>query len=173
MTLWFYKKPGPVEPARRFSSGNAQIGSLLTEETILLANHSIEKGTLIDSLIARICKSHNLSNREELSAKIREREQGISTTLDTGLSIPHARIDDLSELVAGLALIPQGTNDPRQPLPMIRLVFLFLSPNKREFYPQHLQVLRKVASLFQPDFIEALNLASAAEALRLIRSKEG
>lgn len=172
MALWSRKKPDPAESVGRSSLASAQISHLLTEETILRASPNAEKGVLIKSLIARICESHNLPNQEEFVVKILEREQGINTTLDTGLSIPHARVDDLSELVAGLALVPQGLNDPRQPSSMIRLVFLFLSPNKREFYPQHLQVLRKVASLFQSDFIEALNLLSTTEALKLIRSKE-
>ena len=171
MTLWFRKKPKPIELARYSPTGTTPLGAILTEETILRVGSTIEKGLLIDSLIAKMSAAHKILNKEELTAKIHEREEGISTTLDTGLSIPHARIDNLNELVAGLALLPQGIKDSRQPLPAIRLMFLFLSPNKREFYPQHLQVLRTAASLFQADFIEELNSLSVSEALKLIRSK--
>lgn len=171
MNFWFQKKSQPPEPGRYSPSGITHIGDILTESTILRVSPAIEKTSIIDSLIAKMSEAHKILNKEELTAKIHEREQGISTTLDTGLSIPHARIDNLNELVAGLALLPQGIKDAHQSLPTIRLMFLFLSPNKREFYPQHLQILRKAASLFQTDFIEELNLASPSEALRLIRAK--
>lgn len=154
------------------SKDGARISRLLKEETILRVESPLKKEELLNALIARICESYSLANKAELSAKIQEREKGISTTLETGLSIPHARVDGLNDFAAGLALVPRGLSDPRKPSSSIRLIFLFLSPNKREFYARHLQILREVSSFFQSDFIETLNQVSTAEALRLIHSRE-
>ncbi len=149
------------------------IGFLLTEKTIVRSEPFTNKEVLMDALITRICEAHHIEDLEFLQSKIREREKGISTTLDTGLSLPHARIDGLNDFAAALALLPYGLNEKKESSSsIIRLMFIFLSPNKKEFYSRHLQILRKAALLFQPDFIDTLNLASAEEALRLIRSKK-
>ena len=154
------------------STEETNIGFLLTEKTILRAEPFTKKEVLMNALISRICEAHHISNFEFLQSKVHEREKGIPTTLDTGLSLPHARIDGLNDFAAALALLPYGLNEQNDSANIIRLMFIFLSPNKKEFYPQHLQILRKAALLFQPDFIDALNLASAEEALRLIRSRK-
>ncbi len=148
------------------------IGFLLTEKTIVRAEPFTKKEVLMDALISRICEAHQITDLEILQSKVHEREKGISTTLDTGLSLPHARIDGLNDFAAALALLPYGLDEQKKSSSIIRLMFIFLSPNKKEFYSQHLQILRKAALLFQPDFIDALNLASAEEALRLIRSRK-
>ena len=64
--------------------------------------------------------------------------------------------------------------DPKQADLSIRVVFLFFSPNKREAFPLHLQLLRGVSSLFQPSLIDQLTAAAGpAEALALVRKIEG
>ncbi len=149
------------------------IGFLLTAKTIVRAEPFTKKEALMNALISRICEVHQITDLEILQSKVHEREQGISTTLDTGLSIPHARVDGLNDFAAALALLPYGLDEQKKSSSsIIRLMFIFLSPNKKEFYSRHLQILRKASLLFQPDFIDTLNLASAEEALRLIRSRK-
>src|SRR5208283_5216764 len=89
-------------------------------------------------------------------AKADERDRGISTTLDTGLSLPHARIDGIDGIMAGLAILKTPVADPNQADLSIRIIFIFFSPNKQEAFPLHLQLLRAVSSLFQPALIDRL-----------------
>ena len=180
MTAWFQKKDAETEaskeaapkPSGRQANG-VSFSQLLGDDTILIAPAGLDKTGLLETLVVRLCEARSLPDRQALLAKVLEREQGISTTLDTGLSLPHARVEGISQIVAALALVPHGIADPKQPGLTIRVMFLFFSPNKPEAFSLHLQLLRGVASLFQSSLIERLSHApSPAEALALLRAQE-
>lgn len=185
MLGWFGKKDKekekdgrPPAPARPQSLGGpglqgVALSRLLREDLILPAPDGLDKEGLIAHLVRHLCARRSLGEPERYLAKVLEREQGISTTLDTGLAVPHARLDDLPELAAVLALVPRGMRDPKQPDLVIRAMFLFFSPNRREALTQHLLLLRGVSWLFKSSFIDELNRAAdGAAALRLISAKE-
>jgi nitrogen PTS system EIIA component len=179
---WFGKKKGkpapPPEPSPAPPSGAAlpkgvSISRLLTEDLILVAPEGLDKERLIELMARRLCEKRALGNAAPFLAKVLEREQGISTTLDTGLAVPHARMDALESVAAILGLVPQGMPDPKQPDLTIRAMFMFFSPNRQDAFTQHLHLLRGVSALFQGGFIdELLRHPSPPEVLRLIRSKE-
>jgi nitrogen PTS system EIIA component len=176
---WFQKKaPGSVKtpqtgPASRAPKG-LKIGPLLSEDVILFPAGSEDKSAVLKALTAAVCLKAGLPDPERFLAKAEEREQGISTTLDTGLSLPHARMDGIDGILAGMAVLKAPIPDPKQSDLSIRVVFLFFSPNKQEAFPLHLQLLRGVSSLFQPALIDQLTAAAGpAEALALVRKLEG
>ena len=176
---WFQKKaPGSLEtpqtgPASRAPKG-LKIGPLLSEDVILFPSAAETKASILESLTAAVCRKAGLPDPQRFLAKAEERETGISTTLDTGLSLPHARMDGIDGILAGMAVLKTPIPDPKQPDLLIRVVFLFFSPNKQEAFPLHLQLLRGVSSLFQPALIDQLTAAAGpAEALALVRKLEG
>ena len=128
----------------------------MREDTVLMPGPGLDKDAIVEALVAAAARAHGLGDPESLLARVREREQGISTTLDSGLSLPHARLDGIERVVAALAVLPHGVIDPKQPSPKMRAIFLFFSPNRQEAFAQHLQVLRGVSALFQPTLIEEL-----------------
>lgn len=150
------------------------LSRLLGEDLIVLATDKIQKKEeLIESLVRMLCQRRALGDPATFLKKVLEREQGISTTLDTGLAVPHARMDNLTAISAIFALVPEGLTDPKQPDLPIRAVLLFFSPNRPDAFTQHLHLLRGVSSLFQPEFIDRLKSAgSEAEVLKLIAEKE-
>jgi len=162
--------PGTKVPA---AAAAIPISKLLTEELILFFPEAKEKSQVIDKLVNKLAKARGLGDPAPLLREVLRREQGISTTLDTGLSLPHARVD-VPDIAVILGLTPQGIPDPKQPDMTIRAMFLFFSPSRQEAFTRHLHLLRSVASLFQPAFIEQLLAAAApAKALELIRKQEG
>ena len=180
---WFKKKnkkgaeagsQEPKAPASKAASlKGLSIGRLLSEELIVVAPPGLDKEKFIDFLVRRLCEKRKLGGPGPFLAKVMEREQGISTTLDTGLAVPHARVDGLPEIAAILGLVPKGMPDPKQPDLVIRAMFMFFSPNRQEAFTQHLYLLRGVSALFQPAFIEEiLRNPSGAEVLKLVQSKE-
>lgn len=177
---WFQKKtpetpsPSPTPgPASRAPKG-LKIGPLLTEKTIQFPPEGQDKNAVLKSLVEAVCVQAGRTDSEAFLAKVLEREQGISTTLDTGLSLPHARIDGIDGILAGMAILKSPIPDPKQSDLSIRVVFLFFSPNKREAFPLHLQLLRGVSSLFQPALIDQLTAAAGpAAALELVKKLEG
>jgi PTS system nitrogen regulatory IIA component len=176
---WFQKKaPGSLKtpqtgPAKRAPQG-LKIGPLLDEAVILFPLPGQDKAAVLETLTVAVCAKAGLTDPARFLAKVEEREQGISTTLDTGLSLPHARMDGIDGILAGMAILKAPIPDPKQPDLSIRVVFLFFSPNKQESFPLHLQLLRGVSSLFQPSLIDQLTAAAGpAEALALVRKLEG
>ncbi len=155
------------------SSKNVSLSRILSEKLIIVSDNGLSKDKLIEHLVRELCVCRNLGDSAPFLSKVLEREKGISTTLDTGLAVPHARMDNLSEIAAVLALLPKGMADPKQPDLTIRAMFLFFSPNRQEAFTQHLHLLRGVSSMFQPAFIdEILKAENSAAVLRLIVSQE-
>ena len=125
----------------------------LNSQQIFLIDNPTTKQDLVQYLVSNICKSTAL-NQEEVFKAIIKREQGISTTLESGLSIPHARLEGLTSFRAVLAVIPQGVQDNYGK--NIKVMFLFLSPSGEQYFPEHLKLLAKLAETFTPAFIEEL-----------------
>lgn len=174
---WFQKKnDAPSAPAKPAAPGKpVKISPLLSPEVVLFPAAGTDKNAILSALASAICAKAGLPGRSEaFLAKVQEREQGISTTLDTGLSLPHARVDGIDGILAGMAVLGTPLPDPKQADLPIRVVFLFFSPNKPEAFPLHLQLLRGVASLFQPALIDRLTAASGpAAACELVKTLEG
>ncbi|MBI5595895.1 MAG: PTS sugar transporter subunit IIA [Elusimicrobia bacterium] len=185
MTLgWFKKKVEPEPPVPRPAPSvppvgapaarkSLSIGPLLREDLVVIPPTGLAKDALIGHLVKDLCAKANLGDPAPFLAKVLEREQGISTTLDTGLAVPHARMDGLAEIAAILGIVPGGLPDPKQTDLSIRAVFLFFSPNRQEAFTQHLHLLRGVSTLFQPALIEAIIRDPApASVIKAIRDKE-
>ena len=125
----------------------------ISSQQIYLINNPTTKQELVQYLVSNICKGTAL-NQEEVYKAVIKREQGISTTLETGLSIPHARLEGLNSFRAAIAIIPQGVQDNYGK--NIKVMFLFLSPSGEQYFPEHLKLLAKLAETFTPTFIEEL-----------------
>ena len=132
----------------------------LDPQQIFLINNPTTKQELVQYLVSNICNGTAL-NQEEVFNAIIKREQGISTTLESGLSIPHARLEGLISFRAVVAVIPQGVQDNYGK--SIKVMFLFLSPSGEQYFPEHLKLLAKLAETFTPAFIEELCSLKSAE----------
>lgn len=176
---WFQKKPPEpaaespkTTPPARAVKG-LKVSSILAADTILFPSEAHDKAAVLQALAAAVCGKAGIADWAAFLAKVQEREQGISTTLDTGLSLPHARMDGIPGILAGMAILKKPIPDPKQPELAIRVMFLFFSPNKQDAFPLHLQLLRGVSSLFQPALIDQLTASSGpAAALELIKKLE-
>jgi len=159
------------------NSGKGRIGvsvaGLLSERLIRTGLAASGKADLMDALVRELCEVKRLSEPDKLLEQVLKREQGISTTLDTGLSLPHARIDGLPDVAAILGFPTKPISDPKIEDCPIRAMFLFFSPNRPEAYAQQLQLLRSIALLFDEAFLNQLVAAATPfEALELIRRQE-
>ena len=176
---WFKKKAGHT-PAQRGASAAASIDAggvsrLLDDRLVVFLPPRLSKEQVIEQLVRRLCERRGLGEVKPYLAKLLEREQQgvLSTTLDTGLAVPHARVDGLSDFMAVLGLLPDGLPDPKQPDTVIRAMFLFLSPDRQELFARHMHMLRAVSTLFQAAFLDQLlACSSGAEVLTSIRAQE-
>lgn len=176
MPNWF-KKKGKTATAAKPSAPSKKpfsVCSLLNKDLIvLLPDQYGDKLKAYEDLTRRLCEVRGLGDPAVLFNKVLEREQGPSTTLDTGLSIPHARVDQIKGMAAILGILQKPITDSAVSDLSIRAVFLFLSPSDPQFTAQHLQLLRSVSTLFQPEVVDQMAAGSSPEAvLQLLLQKE-
>ena len=133
------------------------LASLITPDRILIAEQGADKDVLIGRLAVLIAKQTPGIKPQALLERILQREAGISTTLDTGLSIPHARLENIKDFMGALCVIPGGITDPVHQSVQIKAICLFVSPAESSFFQKHLQLLAVLSSTFQPAFIDTLS----------------
>ncbi len=128
---------------------------ILNKKRTFIIKEKISKKELVSKLVNAICDDLPEADREYMLAAVLKREQGISTTLDTGLSIPHARMEDLRAFEAAVAVMPQGISDEYGL--QIKVMFLFLSPAGQTYFSQHLKLLASLAEKFKASFLTELS----------------
>lgn len=158
---------------RPMADQKISIAALLSEDLIRTQMAASDKVVMMEDLVQELCAVKAMKDPKGLLEQMLQREKGINTTLDSGLSLPHARIDGLTDIAAILGLLSKPLPDPKWEQSPIRAMFLFFSPNRPEAYSQQLQLLRSIALLFNEAFLDRL-LASEtpAQALALIRDQE-
>ena len=134
---------------------------VLSKKRIFIIKDNISKTDLIVKLVNCICDALPTVDRQDVVNAVLKREQGISTTLDTGLSIPHARVEDLAAFEAAAAVLPNGITDEYGL--QIKVMYLFLSPAGPAYFVQHLRMLANLAEKFNSSFIEALSATQNEE----------
>ena len=86
--------------------------------------------------------------------KVTEVEK-LNNVLETGFYIPHAKLAEIDRFYTALAVIPEGSLDPKSGI-TIKAALLLLTPNRPAFFQQHLNMLSKLARLFQPVFMDSI-----------------
>ncbi len=144
-------------------NNNNNIPVILNRERVFIIRENATKKDLVAKLVHAICAQLPDLNEEDVLSSVSKREQGISTTLDTGLSIPHARIDDIDAFQAAVAVLPEGITDDYGL--NVKVIFLFLSPAGPAYFSSHLKLLAALAEKFNTDFIKELTLCNEEEIL--------
>lgn len=144
-------------------------GGLLTLDKILPVTGETDKKTLIFRLVQTACRGLARVDVAEAAAQVLKREEGLGTALETGLAIPHARLEELDDFAAAAAILYRPLADEKHPQKPTKVMFLFLSPDNPSFFKRHLQLLSFLAETFQPALVEELageqNPARVAEIL--------
>ncbi|WP_424244190.1 mannitol/fructose-specific phosphotransferase system IIA component (Ntr-type) [Elusimicrobium posterum] len=145
---------------------NSISGLLEVKNIVLVTEPKAQKGELIKKLVSLACDDLSEIDKNEILERVLKREDGISTTLDTGLSLPHCRADEVKESKAALAVIPAGIKDPVAGNTDIKVMFLFVSPSNPAFFQKHLQILAAVSEKFKESFIQKLLKAKNTQEIK-------
>jgi nitrogen PTS system EIIA component len=131
------------------------------EETIAgLVDRLVSAGQLPQTLAARAVQ------------RIAEREAVASTAMvDIGVSIPHARLDGITGIVAALAVSSQAVYEVANDLPISIVALVLSSPG---LTGEHLNFLSALSLLLQSARVrdQLRNAASPEAVLQLVRSSE-
>ncbi len=145
---------------------------LLSPDKILIVNGDTDKKTLIARLVRMACRGAAQLDVDEITAQVLKREEGFGTALETGLAIPHARLEELDSFLASMAVLRAPLDGESSAQTPTRVMFLFLSPGCPAFFKQHLQLLASLAQTFEPAFVaELAQSADPAQALEKITQR--
>ncbi|MBE6420606.1 MAG: PTS sugar transporter subunit IIA [Elusimicrobium sp.] len=136
---------------------------LVSAEQVWLPKEVPSQAELIMRLAQLACKHLPQLNAQEVAEQVLKREQGIGTTLETGLGIPHARVEELEDFAAAFAVLPAPLITPTGA--SVRVMFLLLSPAQTPFFSKHLQLLASLAEKFTHPFVEKLCAQKDASAV--------
>ncbi|WP_428898089.1 PTS system protein [Parelusimicrobium proximum] len=145
---------------------------LLSKENVVIVDSSTTKESLISRLVELACGDLSLADRDDVLNKVLAREAGISTTLESGLSIPHSRVTEIEDFRAAMAVLHTPIKDKASSLEVeIKVMFLFLSPSDPTFFQKHLQVLAELSEMFRPDFVKQITETQSTEEALLLLGK--
>jgi fructose-specific phosphotransferase system IIA component len=101
------------------------------------------KFQIIEELLDQLNKHNKIHNRDLALEDVLARESYLSTGLENGLAIPHAKTDGVTELVASFGIKKDGVEFESLDGKPAKLVFLVLSP--RNTSGPHIQALAIIA----------------------------
>ncbi len=101
------------------------------------------KFQIIEELLDRLHENKKILNREMALEDVLARESYLSTGLENGLAIPHAKTDGVSELIASFGIKKEGIDFESLDGKPAKLIFLVLSP--RDTSGPHIQALAIIA----------------------------
>lgn len=116
------------------------------------------KEEVVRELIGLLKEAHKLDDVEAAFAAIMEREASMSTGMQDGVALPHAKIDGVEHLVAAVGLKPGGMDFASLDGKPTTIVALSLSPTKNP--ESHLQYLAAVGKALRSEALRAKLLSA-------------
>jgi mannitol/fructose-specific phosphotransferase system IIA component (Ntr-type) len=116
---------------------------VLDPRTIRLELAGIGKMAIIDELLDLLLKAGKLTDRVEALRAVMEREGKMSTAIQNGVAIPHAKTDAVTELVTAIGLSPKGVDFESLDGKPSHIFIMTLSPKTR--LGPHIQFLSSIS----------------------------
>lgn len=141
---------------------------ILTEDTIRVGLKGQTKHEIIEELLDILDTAGHVHDRKEALKALLDRESKMSTALQNGLALPHAKTESVDRLVAALATKPEGVDFASIDSLPTTIFVMTLSPLNRA--GPHIQFLAEIGRLVGDDSTRAKILAAttADEIARLL-----
>ena len=125
-----------------------KLAKLLSADQILLDMKAVEHWPAITELVDYLVEIQRLpmSQRNEVLAALKAREEQVSTGIGSGVAIPHAFSDELEEVVAIFGRSKGGIDFEALDNAPVHFIILFIVPRKD--YHLHLRTLAAIAKMF-------------------------
>lgn len=168
---WFKRK-------KKETADNLSAATLEMEKALLVSDylsvhriHFFNQGTAKQQIFAQLVKSLPYSNSALAMDKISEREKAGSTVIGSGIAVPHARLVDIPDIMAAMAICPADIENISGEEP-VRIFILFLGP--ANYMKRNLDFLAGISALFLAEgFCDSvLRLTTSEDVLAKIREAE-
>ena len=146
----------------------------LSPECIVLSLRGTDKESVITELVDRLSSKGLLEDRTQVLRDVLDREKSMSTGMQHGIALPHAKTEGVTRIVAALGLKPEGVEFQSLDGEPARVILLLASPSKQA--GPHIQVLASAAALLndeirRTDLLSAQSVEEAAVILGLRTKK--
>lgn len=127
----------------------------------LSASTNIE---VVEGLVERVLQVLPQLDRAALLGALLDREQQVSTGLESGVAVPHATLEGLAKTTLAVARLARPVDFGTLDGSPVRIVFMMLSPP--DAIATHIRLLARLARLCSSDaFLTAILEAPDAQAL--------
>jgi len=103
------------------------------------------KHEVIEALMELICKSGKIIDREQALRDVLDHEAGMSTGMENGIAIPHAKTDTVDELVACVGITKRKIDFENLDRKPSQIFIMTLSPKSGT--GPHVQFLAEISRL--------------------------
>lgn len=145
----------------------------LTKDSIKLDLESTSKSGVIEELLDLLVASGKINDRKTALKALLEREKKMSTGMQKGIAIPHAKTDMVDSIVAAIGVKKEGVNFGALDGQPSNIFILTLSPAKRA--GPHIQFLAEVSRMLNNDEVRnrVLQANSRNEIIEMLASSNG
>ncbi len=139
-----------------------KITDFLDKRCVIIGMRSRTKKEAIKELLTKLKENGFIKDEKEILETVMEREKLGSTGIGQGIAVPHAKSDQIENLVAALGISKTGIDFNSLDGEQVNIVFLVLAPTKS--VGLHLKALAKIARLLKDRvFRNALKDAQSPE----------
>jgi len=145
--------------------------SLITPECVSLDLKGETKEGIITELVDILAAQNKLLDRDAVLADVLERERAVSTGMEKGIALPHAKSDGIDDLKVAVGIKRDGIDFDSVDGKKSHLFILVVSPKKTS--GPHIQFLASVGTVLKDDSVRqrAIDAATPAELTALLHLK--
>ncbi|HPP66826.1 MAG TPA: PTS sugar transporter subunit IIA [bacterium] len=149
-----------------------KISEFISEKEIIIGMKATEKDAAIDELLQVLEKNGLLQDRKPVLETLLEREKLGSTGIGQGIAVPHAKTDQVKNLVCALGTSHKGVNFDSLDGEPVYIIFLVLAASGATGI--HLKALAKIARLLKDKVFRNSLTASKTpqEAYQILKEDE-
>jgi PTS system nitrogen regulatory IIA component len=130
----------------------------LRRELVVAGLQAGDNVEVIEGLVDLVCAVEPSLERVGLLAALLEREQQVSTGLESGVAVPHATVAGIDGTLLAVARLAKPVDFATLDGSLVRFVFLMISPPSG--LAVHIRLLARIARLCAlPAFLEAMDAA--------------
>ncbi len=149
-----------------------KVSEYLKEDCIIINLKSRDKEGSLKELINLLEKNGYIKDSKQILETVMDREKLGSTGIGQGIAIPHAKTDQINDIICALGISKSGVDFDSLDGDPVYIIFLVLAPTKS--IGQHLKTLAKIARLLKDKVFRTSlrNCKTPAEALKIIKEDE-
>ncbi len=131
-----------------------KIMDFLNKKAVTVHLRSVDKESVIRELVDLLAKADEIKNKEELIKALLTRESLGSTGIGQGIGIPHAKSENVKNLVAAFGLSQKGVNFDSLDGEPAYIFFLLIAPE--ESAGPHLKALARISRMLKDKYFREM-----------------